>query len=79
MKTYKVGDTVKIRSDLVVGESYGGVRFLEKLKSLCGTNTSIRAVFISGKYRIKTSYNTFWTSEMFESVDAKISFNYLIL
>ena len=63
---YKVGDKVKIRKDLKVGEIYGGCRFASGMQKLVGKVVRITyADMKSEHYRIDT-YCCYWTDEMFE-------------
>lgn len=79
---YKVGDIVKIRSDLADFERLDDCYILPEMKRLAGGTFSIREVHkeYNNRYFLEKNKQCWsWTSEMFESVDAKISFNYLIL
>ena len=61
---YKVGDKVKIREDLKVGEIYGGCRFEEEMGDFRGKVVSITDVNRMD-YCIASS-DCYWTNEMFE-------------
>ena len=63
---FKVGDKVKVREDLVVGNIYGGDSFTIDMADLRGKEVTIKEVEPKfNSYRIKeTGYN--WTDEMFE-------------
>lgn len=70
---YKVGDKVRVRSDLEVGKAYGGFSFLDGMAEMRGKQTTIEMI-VNFSYRIKNScFN--WTDEMFESVSAPIAFS----
>lgn len=65
---YKVGDKVKIRSDLVVGEEYNGTKVVDSMAKRKGENAiilnihnEISAYSITGDYDLLV-----WTDEMFE-------------
>jgi len=70
---YKIGDKVKIRKDLKIGERYGGCLFVKGMQKLC--REVVRIVGFSGLlryYRIDSS-GLCWTDEMFESdVDTEV-------
>lgn len=62
---FKVGDKVRVRSDLNVGEYYGGLFFVEGC--MRGIEAIISKVLKNGVIRLSTS-NYLWTSEMLEPV-----------
>ena len=63
---YKVGDKVKIRKDLKVGEIYGGCRFASRMQNLVGEIACIEVVSKENEcYRIDSNH-FLWTDEMFE-------------
>ena len=70
---YKVGDRVRIRKDLVLGQVYGGCSFVEGMQKLAGEIVYIAEVNEwRGDYRIK-QYGLYWTDEMFENdVDTEV-------
>lgn len=49
---YKVGDIVKIRDDLIVGEKYGGFTFFSGMMELVGRPVTISSIH-NGDYRFK--------------------------
>lgn len=65
---YKVGDKVKIRSDLVVGEDYNGIKVVYSMAKRKGENATILNVYDTiGAYLITGDYESFvWTDGMFE-------------
>ena len=73
MMRYKVGDTVKIREDLEIGELYGGCLFLPEMQDFAGKIACIKVVSKCAKcYRVDTSC-FLWTDEMFEDgVDMQV-------
>ena len=68
---YKVGDKVRIREDLIIGELYDDFTFVDdiiKYKGKVATITSVR-LFIDC-YSIDLDNGTWrWTDEMFEDVE----------
>lgn len=63
---YKVGDKVKIRKDLKVGQMYGGCLFTEKMNNLVGETARITYIYRHNrKYQVASSHS-FWADEMFE-------------
>lgn len=80
---FKIGDRVKVRSDLVVSEAYyiedNRVyhKFVYPMKEYSGKVVTIELLFF-GKdsfYKIKEDYhNWYWTEEMFEPrIEIKLS------
>ena len=65
---YKVGDKVKVRSDLKENIRYGGQIFVRDMAVHCGKNVEISKVH-DDVYCIKESDREwFWTDEMFEGL-----------
>lgn len=64
---YKVGDKVKVRSDLVVGKSYGEHTFVHDMIKFSGKIVTIESVWKQG-YRIEED-TYWWTDEMLEPVE----------
>lgn len=64
---YKVGDKVKVRSDLKVGKDYGEHVFVHDMFKFVGKIVTIESVWKQG-YRIEED-TYWWTDEMFESVE----------
>ena len=63
---YKVGDKVRVREDLEVGEWYGKEVFVSKMTLLKGKEVTISYIDSYGYYRVKEdSENLRWTDEMF--------------
>lgn len=71
MMKYKVGDKVKIREDLKVGELYGGCRFAPEMQNFCGKIARITAVCNRAEYYHIHSSHFLWTEEMFEDKGMK--------
>lgn len=69
---YKVGDKVKIRSDLVVGKNYGnGYMFRNDMARYMGKEVTISRVG-DDFYKIKDDVDYWsWVDEMFEDVKTK--------
>lgn len=77
---YKVGDKVNVRSDLVVGCSYGGFVFLEEMKDFLGkecliTHAERRCYELNN---VDTSEFAF-TDEMLEHKETKITLDIAVL
>lgn len=64
---YKVGDKVKVRSDLRVGKSYGEHAFVHDMFKFRGKIVTIESVWKQG-YRIEEDAY-WWTDEMLEPVE----------
>ena len=64
---YKVGDKVKVRSDLRVGKSYGEHAFVHGMFKFKGQSVTIESVWKQG-YRIEED-TYWWTDEMLEPVE----------
>lgn len=64
---YKVGDKVKVRSDLRVGKSYGKHTFVHDMFKFMGKIVTIESVWEQG-YRIEEDAY-WWTDEMLEPVE----------
>ena len=65
---YKVGDKMKVRSDLKENIRYGGQIFVRDMAVHCGKNVEISKVY-NDAYCIKESDREwFWTDEMFEGL-----------
>ena len=63
---YKVGDKVKVRSDLKEGELESGMFVTRNMAELAGKTLTISDLSYNGtRYDIKES-GGFWTDEMFE-------------
>lgn len=63
---YKVGDKVKVRSDLEENKGYGGWYTLESMVKMCGEIVTIREVR-SSSYELEEN-GFMWTDEMFEGL-----------
>lgn len=70
---YKVGDKVKVRSDLKENTRYGGQIFVRDMAVHCGKNVEISKVH-DDAYCIKESdHEWFWTDEMFEPIEEELT------
>lgn len=70
---YKVGDKVKVRSDLKENIRYGRQIFARDMAVHCGKNVEISKVH-DDAYCIKESDREwFWTDEMFEPVEEELT------
>lgn len=66
---FKVGDKVKLRDDLVVGERYGSLELFAEMKKIQGKTCKIRSITSETNYYIKESIFCY-SAEMLELVDA---------
>ncbi len=64
---YKVGDKVRVRSDLKVGKGYGEHAFVHNMFKFVGKIVTIESVWKRG-YRIEED-TYWWTDEMFEPAE----------
>lgn len=65
---YKVGDMVRVRSDLVIKKYYGSRYFTIEMDKLSSNIVTIQAV-LTNRYYIKEDNGRFgWTDEMFEDI-----------
>lgn len=69
-KRFKVGDKVRVRGDLKVGEHYGGKYFGSIMSDMHGESLVIKAIYTDGSYTAE-GCNLFWTDEMLEPVPIK--------
>ena len=68
MSKYKVGDKVKVREDLVVGEKYGKHIAIDDMVEFKGKEVTIKTVIDNNfGYGIEETNYT-WTNEMFEGL-----------
>lgn len=64
---YKVGDKVKVRSDLKRYEIYGGYTLIKSMEKFVGKTVTISHVGIHS-YKIEESEDAYWTDKMFEGL-----------
>lgn len=76
MNKFKVGDKVRLRDDLKVGEEYGEVSFSSSMNKLKGKELTIEGMSLKGNYEIEESY-FFLSDEMLEKVDGDNTDNLL--
>lgn len=67
---FKVGDKVKVRNDLVVGDKYGLDYFMSDMEEFKDRNFIIEQV-LDDKYILKNTDGWLWTDEMLETVEEK--------
>ena len=65
---YNVGDTVKIRTGLIVGSAYGSCEFIAEMQKIEGCTATISEVISDqDQYKIDVDGSKyFWHSSMFE-------------
>lgn len=69
---YKVGDTVKIRNDLQVGEKYGNCNVLDTMLRFRGAIDTIEKIDDDGDFYLTNENNHYsWNKDMLELVEAK--------
>lgn len=64
---FKVGDKVKVRSDLKTYEIYGGYTLIKSMEKFVGKTVTISHVRIDS-YAIEELEDPYWTDEMFEGL-----------
>lgn len=67
MKEFKIGDKVRIRKDLKVGESYGADTLVNEMTKMLGKVATIEKIWCGGKKFAIKEDGWKWTPEMFES------------
>ena len=63
---YKIGDKVKVRTDLIVDGVYGGQSFMSGMKLFAGKIYTIRKIDSDRKYYMFQEIGWVWTDEMIE-------------
>ena len=66
MRELKVGDKVKVRSDLVDGENYGGLIFNSAMTPFKGIEVEISYIDKDGDFRIKDGDGWYFNRELIE-------------
>lgn len=76
MAKYKVGDKVRVRSDLEVGISYGIPNFVGGMRKFLGKEVTISFVdYSDDTYKIKEDDDFWWSDEMFEGFSEESKFH----
>ena len=65
---YKVGDKVKVREDLEIGETYGGLTFSVQMREYRGQIVTIKTADDDSYQIEEDELNWYWTEEMLEDV-----------
>lgn len=65
---YKVGDKVKVREDLEIGETYGGLTFSVQMREYRGQIVTIKTADDDSYQIEEDELNWYWTDEMLEDV-----------
>ena len=68
MSKFKIGDKVRLRDDLEVGEDYGEITFLRDMKDLQGKELTIDRISRQGNYILKEG-RFYYSEEMLEKVN----------
>ena len=68
MNEFKIGDKVRLRDDLEVGEYYGEIKFLSGMKELQGKELTIDCIDKDGDYTLKEGCYYYYSEEMLEKV-----------
>ena len=63
---YKVGDKVKIREDLIVGNKYGADTYVDDMEQYKGEITTVAKITDNNKYKLDIDGYWCWTDEMLE-------------
>ena len=64
--TFKIGDKVKIREDLIDFREYGGMDFVRPMLEFLGKEATITDKAIDGAYSLDIDDDFCWSAEMFE-------------
>ena len=67
MNKFKIGDKVRLRNNLEVGEDYGEITFLRDMKDLQGKELTIDRISQQGNYILKEG-RFYYSEEMLEKV-----------
>ena len=71
---YKVGDKVRVRTDLTEDERYGGIFVTDEMADMRGMTVTIEDANEKSGYGIKEDPDEYmWTDEMFEPVDEELT------
>lgn len=68
MSRYKVGDRVKIKSNLVVDRHYGCNSFVQAMTPMLGKVATIKSICGSSEYTLQ-EFGKYWTDEMIEGLE----------
>lgn len=69
---YKIGDIVKVREDLQVGEKYGELNVMDYMLPFRGTIDIIENIDEDGDYYLANNNNPYmWNKEMLEPIELK--------
>lgn len=70
---YKVGDKVRVRTDLQVGERYGSNVFVDEMEKYLGRTLIINSCYDNNSYSVVGNFWN-WTDEMFANTPQKSKF-----
>lgn len=70
---FKVGDKVRVKSDLKIGEQYNGCYFVSQMKSYRGKRGTITCVlhddYQTRRYKLDIDDNYYFTNDMLDPID----------
>lgn len=66
---YKVGDKVKVKEDLEIGKTYGGLTFSFQMREYRGQIVTIKTADDDSYQIEEDELNWYWTEEMLEDVE----------
>lgn len=70
MKQYKIGDIVRIKDDLQVGEKYGECNVIEDMLQFRGAIDIIERIDWDGDFYLRADDNAYaWNKDMIEPVE----------
>lgn len=68
---FKVGDKVRVKKNLITGESYGGVHFRSTMCKYLGLETSIARVVSEGNYYLEGCGSWNFSDDMLKPIENK--------
>ena len=71
---FKIGDKVKLKDDLVVGEGYDELELLDNMEYYKGEVLTIKRINENGNYKVNESL-FWWSPSMFELVEPIATLN----
>ena len=74
---YKVGDKVRVKSNLIVGEEYDRIIFIDKMKEFENKVLVVKEVNDIGYYLEGDIYYLIWTDAMLEKIEEDIEEDFI--